>query len=209
MSDSLRPHELQHARPPCPSPTPGVPSNSCPSSRWCHPAISSSVVPFSSCPQSLPASESVQLYVYIYPLPLGPPFHHSASHPSRASQSPELNSLFCTAPSRWPLPNSFYPSPRPCPHVHSLHLRLYSCPANRFICTIFLDSTYMHWYWYSLFSFWLTSLCKIVFRSIRVSINDNFSSSYGWVIFHCIYRYTSSMYICTTSSLSIHLSSDI
>ena len=58
MSDSLRPHESQHTRPPCPSPTPGVHSNSCPSSRWCHPAISSSVVPFSSCPQSLPASES-------------------------------------------------------------------------------------------------------------------------------------------------------
>ena len=58
MSDSLRPHELQHTRPPCPSPTPGVHPNSCASSRWCHPAISSSVVPFSSCPQSLPASES-------------------------------------------------------------------------------------------------------------------------------------------------------
>ena len=58
MSDSLRPHESQHARPPCPSPTPGVHSNSCPSSQWCHPAISSSVVPFSSCPQSLPASET-------------------------------------------------------------------------------------------------------------------------------------------------------
>ena len=58
MSDSLRPHEPQHARPPCPSPTPGVHPNSCPLSRWCHPAISSSVVPFSSCPQSLPASES-------------------------------------------------------------------------------------------------------------------------------------------------------
>ena len=52
LSDSLRPHESQHARPPCPSPTPGVHSNSCPSSQWCHPAISSSVVPFSSCPQS-------------------------------------------------------------------------------------------------------------------------------------------------------------
>ena len=51
-------HELQHARPPCPSPTPGVHSNSRPSSQWCHPAISSSVVPFSSCPQSLAASES-------------------------------------------------------------------------------------------------------------------------------------------------------
>ena len=58
MSDSLQPHELQHARLPCPSPTPGVHPNPRPSSRWCHPAISSSVVPFSSCPQSLPASES-------------------------------------------------------------------------------------------------------------------------------------------------------
>ena len=58
VSDSLRPHESQHATPPCPSPTPGVHSDTCPSSQWCHPAISSSVVPFSSCPQSLPASES-------------------------------------------------------------------------------------------------------------------------------------------------------
>ena len=58
VSTSLRPHELQHARPPCPSPTPAVYSNSCPSSWWCHPAISSSAVPFSSCPQSLPPSGS-------------------------------------------------------------------------------------------------------------------------------------------------------
>ena len=58
VSDSLRPHESQHTRLPCPSPTPGVDSNSCPSSWWCHPAISSSVVPFSSCPQSFPASGS-------------------------------------------------------------------------------------------------------------------------------------------------------
>ena len=57
MSDSLWPHESQHARPPCPSPSPGVHPDSRPSSPWCHPAISSSVVPFSSCPQSLPASE--------------------------------------------------------------------------------------------------------------------------------------------------------
>ena len=57
MSDSLWSHESQHARPPCPSPTPGIHSNSRPSSQWCHPAISSSVVPFSPCPQSLPASE--------------------------------------------------------------------------------------------------------------------------------------------------------
>ena len=58
MSDSLRFHESQYAGPPSQSPTPGVYSNPCPSSRWCHPAISSSVVAFSSCPQSLPASES-------------------------------------------------------------------------------------------------------------------------------------------------------
>ena len=52
VPDSLWPHGLQHTRPPCPSPTPGVHSNSCPLSRWCHPAISSSVIPFFSCPQS-------------------------------------------------------------------------------------------------------------------------------------------------------------
>ena len=58
VSDSLRPHESQHARPPCPSPTPRVHSESRPSSQWCHPAISSSVIPFSFCPQSLPAPGS-------------------------------------------------------------------------------------------------------------------------------------------------------
>ena len=58
VSNSLRPHESQHARPRCPSPNPRVHSDSCPLSRWCHPAISSSVLPFSSCPQSLPASGS-------------------------------------------------------------------------------------------------------------------------------------------------------
>ena len=58
MSSSLWPHESQHTRPPCPTPTPRVYSNSCPSSWWCHPAISSSVAPFSSCPQSFPASGS-------------------------------------------------------------------------------------------------------------------------------------------------------
>ena len=63
MSDSLRPHESQHSRPPCPSPAPGVHSTSCPSSRWCHPAISSSVVPF-SCPQSLPALPMSQLFAW-------------------------------------------------------------------------------------------------------------------------------------------------
>ena len=58
---SLQPHELQHTRPPCPSPTPRVHLNPCPLSRWCHPSISSSVIPFSSCPQSFPASGSFQM----------------------------------------------------------------------------------------------------------------------------------------------------
>ena len=61
MSDSLRPHELQQARPPCPSPTPGIHPNPRPWSRWCHPTISSSVIPFSPCPQSFPASGSFQM----------------------------------------------------------------------------------------------------------------------------------------------------
>ena len=61
LSDSLWPHELQHARPPCPSPTAGVYPNPCPLSQWCHPIISSPVVPFSSCPQSFPASGSFQM----------------------------------------------------------------------------------------------------------------------------------------------------
>ena len=62
MSDSLWPHELQHARPPCPSPIPGVYPNSCSLSQWCHPTFSSSVIPFSSCPQSFPASGSFQMH---------------------------------------------------------------------------------------------------------------------------------------------------
>ena len=63
MSSSLQPHELQHIRPPCPSPTPGAYPNSCPSSQWCHPTISSSVVPFSSRLQSFPTSGSFQMRV--------------------------------------------------------------------------------------------------------------------------------------------------
>ena len=69
VSDSLWPHESQHARPPCPSPTPGAYSDSCPSSQWCHPAISSSVIPFSSCPQSLPASGSFPMSQLFHEVP--------------------------------------------------------------------------------------------------------------------------------------------
>ena len=85
MSDSLRPHESQHARLPCPSPTPGVHSDSCPSSQWCHPAISSSVVPLSSCPHPS---------IYIYPHLLAPPSQLIPSHSSRSSQSTSLSKLF-------------------------------------------------------------------------------------------------------------------
>ena len=75
VSDSLQPHESQYARPPCPSTTPRVYSNSRPSSQWCHPAISSSVVPFSSCPQSLKASGSfpmsqLSFKPYLFPVSL-------------------------------------------------------------------------------------------------------------------------------------------
>ena len=67
VSDYLRPHELQHAKPPCPSPTPGVHPNSCPLSQWCHPTILSSVVSFSSCPQSFPASGSFPMSQFFTP----------------------------------------------------------------------------------------------------------------------------------------------
>ena len=67
VSASLRPYGLQHARPPCPSPTPRVYTNSYPLSRWCHPALSSSVDPFSSCPQSFPASGSFHMSQFFQP----------------------------------------------------------------------------------------------------------------------------------------------
>ena len=82
MSNSLKPHEPQHARPPYPSPTPGVHPNSCPLSQWCHPTISSSVIPFSSCPQSFPASGSFQmsqLFAIRWPV-LEFQLHHQSFH---------------------------------------------------------------------------------------------------------------------------------
>ena len=87
MSNSLQPHESQHTRPPCPSPAPRVHSNSGPSSQWCHPAISSSVDPFSSCPQSLPASEPFpmsQLFAWGGQSTGVQPQHHSFQRNPRA-----------------------------------------------------------------------------------------------------------------------------
>ena len=85
MSDSLQPHELLHARPPCPSPTPRVHSTSCPSSRWCHPAISFSVVPFSSYPQSFPVPGSFQMSVFCIRWPKYWSFSFSISPPNEYS----------------------------------------------------------------------------------------------------------------------------
>ena len=82
VSDSLRPHELQHARHPCPSPTPGVYPNSCPLSQGCHPTISSSIILFSSCPQSFPASGSFQM----------------SQHFTSGGQSIELSALISVLP---------------------------------------------------------------------------------------------------------------
>ena len=114
--------------------------------------------------QFLLYNEVNQLYVYLYPFPLGPSCH-PPSHPSRLSQSTRLSSLCYTAGSHqlfytW---QSIYVKPNlpvhptllfpPCPHVHSLCLHLYSCPANRFICAIFLDSTYIRQYTIFVFLF--------------------------------------------------------
>ena len=87
VSDSLQPHELQHTRPACPSPNPRVYSDSCPSSQWCHPAISSSIVPFFSCPQFLPASESFpmsQLFTWGGQSTVVPIYHHAFQRNPRA-----------------------------------------------------------------------------------------------------------------------------
>ena len=95
VSSSLQPHESQHDRPPCPSQTPGVYSNSCPSSRWCHPAISSSVVPFSTCPQSLPASGSFPILSYCQ-IPICKNFQHEFHQQSMRTNFPSF-APECTA----------------------------------------------------------------------------------------------------------------
>ena len=179
MSNSLRPHELQHARPPGPSPSPEVHPNSCPSSRWCHPVISSSVVPFSSCPQSLPASESFpmsQLFAWggqsteVSALASFLPKKSQGWSPSEwtgwiSLQSKGLSSVFSNT---------------------TVQKHLHCCPANRLISSIFLDSIYMHKYTMIVFLF-LTSLCKIG-SSLSTSLElMQMHSFYGWVVFHCIH----------------------
>ena len=103
MSDSSQPHELQHTRPPCPSPAPGVHSDSRPSSQWCHPAISSSVVPFSSCLQSLPTSESFPMSQLLLWGGQSTGLAASASFPTKKSQG--------WSPSEWTSQRNLDPNP--------------------------------------------------------------------------------------------------
>ena len=99
MSDSLQPHGLQHARPPCPSPTPGVYSDSCPLSQWCHPTVSCSVVPF-SCLQSFPGSGSFQMSQFFASGGLHYVFIYLLSFSSRESSHKGRNFVYRSVPSR-------------------------------------------------------------------------------------------------------------
>ena len=143
MSDSLRPHESQHTRPPCPSPTPGVHSDSSPSSQWCHPAISSSVFPFSSCSQSLPASESFpmsQLFAW---------GGQSTGASALASFLPKKSQGW--SPSEW-----------------TGWISLQSKGLSRVF-----SNTYMHYYVIFAFSLWFTSLCIIDSTFIHLIRTDS------------------------------------
>ena len=136
MSDSLQPHESQRAMPSGPSPTPGIYSNSCPSSQWCHPAISSSVVPFSSCPQSLPASGSFpmsQLFTrwpkyWSFSLSISP----SNKHPGLISFRMDWLDLFAVQGTL----KSLLPTPE-FKNINSLALS--------FLCSPTLTSIHDHW----------------------------------------------------------------
>ena len=135
VSDSLRLHESQHSRPPCPSPIPGVYSNSCPSSWWFDPAISSSVVPFSSCPQSLPASGSFSANQFF--TSGGQSIWVSISAPVLQMNSQDWSplgwtgwiSLQCKGLSR----------------VFSIHFKSINCSALGFLHSPTLTSIYHHW----------------------------------------------------------------
>ena len=114
VSDSLWPHESQHAKPFCPLPTPGVYSNSCSLSRWCHPAISCSVIPFSSCPQSFPASESFPMSQLFFRMRWLKYWSFSFSI-SSSSEYPGLISLQSKGLSR-----VFSKAPHKLPHRHQI-----------------------------------------------------------------------------------------
>ena len=144
MSDSLRPHELQHTRPPCPSPTPGLHSNSCPSSQWRHPAISSSVVPFSSCPQSLPASGSF-------------PMSQLFAWGGQGTRVSALASVLPKTTKNWSMLEWTGPTPRfktinslAFGFLHSPAFTSYMTTGKIILCSIFRYTTklYKVWYWH-------------------------------------------------------------
>ena len=166
VSDSLRPHESQHARPPCPSPTPGVHSDSCPSSPWCHPAISSSVVPFSSCPQSLPASES-------FPM---------SQHFSWCGQSTGVSALASFLPKKsqgWSLRMDWLDllavqgTLKSLLQHHSSNASILQCSA---FFTVQLSHPYMETLLMSLFNTWQCSLLlRLGYNILKISIKSNCS----------------------------------
>ena len=177
MSNSLRPQEPQHARPPCPSPTPRVYSNSCPSSQWCHPAISPSVVPFSSCPQSLPASGSFpmsQLFTWD-----GQSIGDSASA-SILYITPLSGVLYNTGTSVSLTYSTHSPTPPSCSHQGIPCIWDYLCLIKFVHFSWFLDFTYK-WCQVVFVTLWLISPS----RFIHVSQTAKFHF-YDWVIFHCV-----------------------
>ena len=152
VSDSLRAHGWQHARLPCPSPTPGTCSNSCPSSRWCHPAISSSVVPFSFCLQSLPASES---------------FPVSLFHLTSGGQSTGVSALASVLPMN--IQDWF---PFIC--VYPLHNFFKSGVAVYYVC-VCIDR---YRYRYLLYIPYVTLSCKSAFVLFKIMFKRNYFISY-------------------------------
>ena len=183
VSHSLRPPGLQHTRPPCPSPTPGVYSNSCPLCRWCHPTISSPIVPFSSCLQSFPASGSFQMSQL------------SASGGQRIGVSASASVLPMNTQDWSPLGWTGWIS------LQSKGLsRVFSNITNRLI-PIFLDSykCINIKYLFFFFFFWLTSLCMTRSRFIHITATTQFCS-FLWLS-------NDRLYICT-ATLSIFSSMD-
>ena len=151
VSDSLRPHESQHARPPCPSPTPGVQSDSRPSSWWCHPAISSSVVHFSSCPQYFPASGSFPMSQLFAWGDQSTGVSASASFPPKKSQG--------WSPSEW-LVTTFLPRSKRLVllSITKTTIRIIATVTPRKIKISFEASDSSLFIWKLVYS-WVTTLC--------------------------------------------------
>ena len=143
---------------------------------------------------------AIYFYISIYPLPLARPSHTAPPHPCRSSRSAGLNPCAVQQPptsclvytwwclsirQRYSLSSPHPLLPLPCPQVHSLHLCLYSCPENRFISTVFLDSIYMHWYVIFIFLTYFTLYDRPCVHPPYYNW-ISFVPFYVWVVFHCI-----------------------